>query len=179
MSAMGASSAAGSEQVYTRLRELAAGYLRRERAGHTLQPTALVHEAFIRLLSSGGIGGMTGRELFCAAARAMRHVLVDSARRHRTLKRTPGPPSATLPPIDDIVAATGLSGVDVIALDQALEHLGQFDPELLTMVELRFFGGLTEEQTARHLGVSTRTVTRSWRFARAWLASQIERGGPR
>jgi RNA polymerase sigma factor (TIGR02999 family) len=165
----------GPDQVYGRLHELAAGYLRRERAGHTLQPTALVHEAFLRLLSSGGIGGMSGRELFCAAARAMRHVLVDSARRHRAAKRTPQG-SGIRTPLDGVVAAYEQSGTDLVALDEALQRLALLDPELLTMVELRFFGGLTEEQTARHLGVSARTVARSWKFARAWLASQLNGG---
>ena len=168
-------SALGPEQVYSRLRELAAGYLRRERAGHTLQPTALVHEAFVRLLSSGGIGGLNGRELFCIAARAMRHILVDSARSRRAVKRTPA--GVAIPQPEEVVGPEPAGATDLLALDEALERLGQMDPELLTLVELRFFGGLTEEQTARHLGISARTVGRSWRFAGAWLAAQL--GGRR
>jgi RNA polymerase sigma-70 factor (ECF subfamily) len=166
----------GPEHVYARLRELAAGYLRRERPGHTLQPTALVHEAFLRLLSSGGMGGMAGRDLFCAAARAMRHVLVDSARRHRALKRGAGQACSDRVPIDEVVSLYERSGTDLLALDEALDRLGAIDPELLVLVELRFFGGLTEEQAARHLGVSSRTVARSWKIARAWLSAQLELG---
>lgn len=174
MSSVQTNSAGDPSQVYVRLRELAAGYLRRERPGHTLQPTALVHEAFLRLLSSGGVGGMSGRDLFCAAARAMRHVLVDSARRHRAVKRGAGTPAnSQRVPLDEVVSLYEESGTDLVALDEALERLGEIDPELLTMVELRFFGGLTEEQAARHLGVSTRTIGRSWQFARAWLAAQL------
>jgi len=159
------------EQVYTRLRELAAGYLKRERAGHTLQPTALVHEAYLRLLASGGLGGLSGRELVGAAARAMRHVLVDSARRHHALKRQGE--RASLPPALETVARAGVPAGDLVALDEALDRLGVLDPELLVLIELRFFGGLTENQVAQHLGVSSRTVARSWRFARAWLSAQL------
>ena len=152
----GAPSDGEAPAVYGRLRRLAAAYLRRERRGHTLQPTALVNEAIIRLLGEGS-ADLSGPSLIQAAARAMRHVLVDHARRRRAIKRGPGG-AMRLPLREDLLTEEG-AGVDLLALDEALARLGDADAELLRVVELRFFGGLTEEQTARCLGVSTRTVT--------------------
>jgi RNA polymerase sigma factor (TIGR02999 family) len=163
---------AAAPATYAHLRELAAAYLRRERRSHTLQPTALVHEAIIRLLASDS--SATGGALVQAAARAMRHVLVDHARRHGAVKRGPG--TAERLPLDATLVEHAEGGPDLLALDEALGRLGTHDRELLAIVELRFFGGLTEEQTARCLGVSTRTVTRGWRFARLWLARELAGG---
>jgi RNA polymerase sigma-70 factor (ECF subfamily) len=164
-----------ADSVYAQLRRLAAAYLSEERRGHTLQPTALVNEAIVRLLACGGCGGMETGALIQAAARAMRHVLVDYARRHRAAKRAGGAGSARKDLRDDLRPQPG-PDVDIMALDEALTRLGGVDPELLRIVELRFFGGLTEEQTARCLGVSSRTVTRAWRFARVWLARELSPG---
>jgi RNA polymerase sigma factor (TIGR02999 family) len=120
---------------------------------------------------------MGGRELLCAAARAMRHVLVDAARRHRALKRNAdGAAALAIWPDDGAPQSPARDEEDLLALDRSLYRLGEIDSELLTMVELRFFGGLSEDQTARYMGVSTRTVRRSWRFARAWLAAQLAEG---
>ncbi len=160
--------------VYAQMHRLAAAYLRGERRAHTLQPTALVNEAVLRLLASGEADGMEARGLIQAAARAMRHVLVDSARRHRAAKRTG---SAVREELRDDLLPIPAPGLDLMALDEALVRLGEVDPELLQIVELRFFGGLTEEQAARCLGVSSRTVTRAWRFARLWLAHELSPGG--
>jgi RNA polymerase sigma-70 factor (ECF subfamily) len=159
--------------VYTELRQLAAAYLRDERPAHTLQPTALVNEAVLRLLSSGEAEGMEARALIRAAARAMRHVLVDHARRRNAAKRNGSLAREELR--EDMVLGT-VRGLDMMALDEALVRLGELDPELLQIVELRFFGGLTEEQAARCLGVSPRTITRAWRFARLWLAHELSAG---
>jgi len=162
---------AAAPAVYDHLRELASAYLRRERRAHTLQPTALVHEAIIRMLASEPPS--QGPALIQAAARAMRHVLVDHARRHGAAKRNSGGERV---PLDDSLRAEQGNGLDLLALDEALARLGEHDPELLRIVELRYFGGLTEEQTARCLGVSARTVTRAWRFARVWLADALAPG---
>jgi RNA polymerase sigma factor (TIGR02999 family) len=164
-----------ADSVYAQLRRLAAAYLSDERRGHTLQPTALVNEAIVRLLACGECEGMETGELIQAAARAMRHVLVDYARRHHAAKRGAG--SAREELRDDLRPQPG-PDVDIMALDEALTRLGGVDPELLRIIELRFFGGLTEEQTARCLGVSSRTVTRAWRFARVWLARELSPGDP-
>jgi RNA polymerase sigma factor (TIGR02999 family) len=159
--------------VYGQLRRLAAAYLRREPRGHTLQPTALVNEALVRLLGQGS-QDLNGPALIQAAARAMRHVLVDHARRKHALKRGPG--ESMRLPIQEDEWVVESSSLDMLALDEALHRLGQTDPQLLQLVELRFFGGLTEEQTGRCLGVSTRTVTRGWGFARLWLARELSKG---
>jgi RNA polymerase sigma factor (TIGR02999 family) len=161
--------------TYAQLRRLAAAYLSGERPGHTLQPTALVNEAIVRLLVSGEAGAMETGALIQAAARAMRHVLVDHARRHHAAKRGGGS-NARREELREDMTPQGAPGLDIMALDEALTRLGAVDPDLLRIIELRFFGGLTEEQTARCLGVSPRTVTRAWRFARVWLARELSPG---
>jgi len=156
--------------AYQRLRALAAEYLRRQRPGHTLQPTALVHEAYARLLRSGRFENMAPGPFMVVAARAMRSVLIDHARKRTALKR--GGPSHR-EPLDDVVDLYEQSAVDLIALDDALSRLARIDAEQVRVIELRFFGGLTEEETAETLGISARTVGRVWRRARAWLRREM------
>jgi RNA polymerase sigma factor (TIGR02999 family) len=135
---------------------------------HTLQPTALVHEAWMRLTG----GHFIDREHFAAvAAKAMRSVLVDHARRRGTLKRGGGRVRAEL---DGVLALFHERSPDLLALDDALRRLGENDPELARIVELRFFGGLSIEETARVLASSTASVTRGWRVARMWLVRELE-----
>jgi RNA polymerase sigma-70 factor, ECF subfamily len=156
--------------VYEELRLIANGYLRGEGHGHTLQPTALVHEAWIRLIGGSGPPQMRDRGHFVAlGARAMRNVLVDHYRARGALKRDGGERLA----LDQVTAFVEENGVDVVGLHEALEKLESFDPELGRLVELRFFGGLTIEQTSEVLELSTPTVERHWRIARMWLRERL------
>jgi RNA polymerase sigma-70 factor, ECF subfamily len=160
--------------VYQELRRLAASYLRRERPGQTLQPTALVHEAYMRLMKDRP-DRWQNRAHFCAiAAHSMRQVLIERARARGAIKRGGGGPRITL---DDALVAGGERSIDLLALDQALERLAAMDPEQARLVELRFFGGLTVEETAEALDMSPATVKRHWTVARAWLARELE-GSP-
>jgi RNA polymerase sigma-70 factor, ECF subfamily len=160
--------------VYQELRRLAASYLRRERPGQTLQPTALVHEAYMRLMKDRP-GRWQNRAHFCAiAAHSMRQILIERARARGAIKRGGGGPRITL---DDALVAGGERSIDLLALDQALERLAAMDPEQARLVELRFFGGLTVEETAEALDMSPATVKRHWTVARAWLARELE-GSP-
>ena len=155
--------------VYGELRKIAAAYLRRERPGHTLQPTALVHEAYLRL--AGQVVRCEGRtHFFAIAAHLMRQILVDYARQHRAAKRGGGNKVAL-----DEAAAAGEAPVelDLIALDQALDKLAQLDPRQGRIVEMRFFGGLTEDEIAEVLEVSPITVKRDWRMAKTMLYAQL------
>jgi RNA polymerase sigma-70 factor (ECF subfamily) len=157
--------------VYDELRALAARCLRRERADHTLQPTALVHEAYLKLVDQAAVAGK-GREHFVGiAARAMRQVLVDHARRHSAAKRGGGRRRIML---DSSVASEKQDPVDLLALDEALERLSALDERQGRIVELRFFGGLTTKEAAELLGVSLSTVEADWRMARAWLHRALE-----
>jgi RNA polymerase sigma factor (TIGR02999 family) len=159
--------------VYQELRRVAAGYLRRERPGQTLQATALVHEAYVRLLREQQVSWQN-RAHFCAiAANSMRQILVERARARNAAKRGGGLHRITL---DDAVAPAPLdeAGVDVDALDEALTRLATLDPQQARLVELRYFGGLTIEETAEVLGVSPATVKRSWVVAKAWLRKELE-----
>jgi len=158
-------------QQYGRLRALAAAYIARERRAHTLQPTALLHEGLARLLGNAGRIPSESGPLVLAVARAMRLVLVDHARRRSAVKRGRG---YVRIPLDDVRARDTGDVLDLVALDHALERLAVKDPALARIVELRFFGGLTEPQIAALDGVSTRTITRAWAFARLWLAREIE-----
>jgi RNA polymerase sigma-70 factor (ECF subfamily) len=161
--------------VYQELRRLAASYLRRERPGQTLQPTALVHEAYLRLLKDRP-DRWQNRAHFCAiAAHSMRQILIERARARGALKRGGGGPRVTL---DEALIAGGERSIDLVALDEALERLAQFDPEQARLVELRFFGGLTVEETAEAMDISPATVKRHWAVARAWLARELEGGAP-
>jgi RNA polymerase sigma-70 factor, ECF subfamily len=157
--------------VYDELRKLADHYLSKERADHTLQPTALVHEAYLRL---SGIRNMELRNrahFYGAAAQVMRRVLVDHARQRRALKR--GGPSAVSVPFDEAIDTPIEAGVDLLALDEALAGLEQIAPARARVVELRYFGGLSVEETAEYLDVAPATVKRHWAFARAWLFSRL------
>jgi RNA polymerase sigma-70 factor (ECF subfamily) len=157
--------------VYQELRRLAASYLRRERPGQTLQPTALVHEAYLRLMKDRP-DRWQNRAHFCAiAAHSMRQILIERARARGALKRGGAHPRVTL---DEALVAGGERSFDFVALDQALERLNALDPEQARLVELRFFGGLTIDETAEAMQISPATVKRHWTVARAWLARELE-----
>jgi RNA polymerase sigma factor (TIGR02999 family) len=157
--------------VYAELRRRAAAYLRRERGGHTLQPTALVHEAYLRLMKDRP-ERWQNRAHFCAiAAHSMRQILIERARARGALKRGGAQPRITLH--EGIVAGESRP-IDLVALDDALERLEKLDAEQARLVELRFFGGLTIEETAEAMGISPATVKRHWTVARAWLARELE-----
>jgi RNA polymerase sigma factor (TIGR02999 family) len=157
--------------VYDELRQLAAGLMRREGAGHTLQPTALVHEALLRLLGSDGLSEARDRaHLFAAAARAMRHILVDHARRHAAAKRGGGRESV---PLDEGVAYVTTPSMDLLALHDALDQLAALNERQARVVELRFFGGFTVEEIADQLQLSVATVEGDFRKARAFLHSRL------
>jgi RNA polymerase sigma-70 factor (ECF subfamily) len=157
--------------VYQELRRLAASYLRRERPGQTLQPTALVHEAYLRLMKDKP-DRWQNRAHFCAiAAHSMRQILIERARARDALKRGGGGPRVTL---DEALVAGGERTIDLVALDEALERLAAIDAEQARLVELRFFGGLTVEETAEAMNISPATVKRHWTVARAWLARELE-----
>ena len=157
--------------VYQELRRLAASYLRRERQGYTLQPTALVHEAYLRLLKDKP-GRWENRAHFCAiAAHSMRQILIERARARDAKKRGGERHRVTL---DEGLVAGGGRSIDLLALDQALERLAALDAEQARLVELRFFGGLTVEETAEAMSISPATVKRHWTVACAWLARELE-----
>jgi len=151
--------------VYRELRRRAAGYLRQERADHTLQPTALVHEAYLRLIGQDRMAWQNRAQFLGVAAQMMRRILVDHARSRRATKR----PGALKVVLDDRIGATRPRDFDLLALDEALDDLATFDPQLGRIVELRYFGGLSETEVAEVLSMSRSTVTREWQTARAWL----------
>jgi RNA polymerase sigma factor (TIGR02999 family) len=156
--------------VYQELRRLAASYLRRERPGQTLQPTALVHEAYLRLLKDRP-DRWQNRAHFCAiAAHSMRQILIEKARARDALKRGGGGPRVTL---DEALVGGGELSIDLVARDEARERLAAIDAGQARLVELRFFGGLTVEETAEALHISPATVKRHWTLARAWLAREL------
>jgi RNA polymerase sigma-70 factor (ECF subfamily) len=161
--------------VYDELRRQAAAYLRRERAEHTLQPTALVHEAYLRLVGQQRIVWQNRAHFFGLAAQMMRRILVDHAKGRRRGKRFGGAVRVTL---DDRVGAVTPRDHDLLALDRALEQLTAVDPQQGRIVELRYFAGLSEAQVAAVLGVSRSTVTREWQIAKGWLYRRVttERG---
>ena len=159
-------------RVYDDLRRLATSYLRRERVDHTLQPTALVHEAYLRLAVQNGVSWRNREHFISVAAQMMRRVLVDHARGHTRDKRGGGLKLA-IAEIDHVVQA---EGDDLVALDEALRRLARLHPQKGRVVELRFFGGLSIEETAGVLQISGSTVERDWKFARAWLARELNRG---
>lgn len=159
------------EQLYAELRHLAAHYLGGERAGHTLQPTALVHEAYLRL-SAADIVGADAARFRALAARVMRHVLVDHAAARAADKRGGGRTLMSLTPDGPATPAVEL---DVQALDEALNRLAAMDERKARVVELRFFGGLTAEEAARELDVSLSTIEADWRMAKAWLRAELKR----
>ena len=159
--------------VYADLRRVAAGYMRREGAGHALQPTALVHEAYVRLIDQKQVKWRNRAHFFGVAAGLMRRILVDHARRRRAEKRGGDWERVTL--TGDEVATDAHKEIDVLALDEALERLAEFDPQQERIVELRYFGGLTIEETAEIVGISAATVVREWTIAKAWLRADLSR----
>lgn len=163
--------------VYDELRRLADSYLRRERDSHTLQPTALVHEAFLRLLGQPPQLAETESRahFFGIAAQVMRQVLVDHARAHAAAKRGGAWQRISLTAAQ-CAAADDPHEIELLALDQALTRLAAFDPQLARLVELRYFADLTIAETAQVLGVSSATVKREWQTARTWLQRELRRG---
>ena len=163
-------------QVYGELRRLAAHYMRSERGNHTLQPTALVNEAYTRLIQQPQIPWQSRAHFFATASHLMRHILVDHARARRAGKRGGVQQQVTL---DDALLPsperTPEHTIDVLILDEALENLAQFDPRQARIVELHFFGGLTFTEIALVLKVTERTVKRDWSMARAWLKGELSK----
>ena len=152
--------------VYDELRRLAAARMAREMAGQTLQPTALVHEAWVRLVEDGSRTWENRAHFFAAAAEAMRRILIERARRRSRLKHGGGQERLNL---DDLDVAAALPDDKILLMDEALERLKAEDPETAKVVVLKFFGGLTNEEIVRILGTSDRTVRRQWTYAKAWL----------
>jgi len=159
--------------VYSELHGIAARQMRRERADHTLNATALVHEVYLKLMDQNQISWQNRAHFFAIAARAMRQVLISYARKHNAEKRGGGTPNTLL---DGKEIALGERADELIALDEALTHLASFDERLAQVVEYRFFGGLTIEETAAVLDVSTMTVKRDWNKAKAWLYRELHAG---
>jgi len=158
--------------VYQELRRQAAGYLRRERRDHTLQPTALVHEAYLRLVGQDRVSWQNRAQFYGLAARMMRRILVDHARRHRAEKR---PGVALQVAWDDGMQRVEPRSCELLALDQALAELTTIDARQGQIVEMRYFGGLSEQAVAEVLSVSRQTVTREWQLAKAWLQRRLTR----
>lgn len=156
--------------VYRQLRRSAAAYLRRERADHTLQPTALVHEAYLRLVGQDRVAWQNRGHFFGIAAQMMRRILVDCARERQAAKR---PGAGLRVALDERIGAVMPPDVEVLLLEQALEELTALDQRQGQIVELRYFGGLSESEVAEALSVSRSTVTREWQMARAWLYRRI------
>ena len=161
-------------QVYDELRHVASGLMRRERVDHTLSPTAVVNEAVIRLLGEAVFDRAADRSyLFASAARAMREVLIDHARRRAADRRGGGRRRV---PLDAVVDYFQGQGLDLVAVHEALDRLAERDGRQAQIMTLRYFGGMTVPEVATALGVSTVTVERDWRLARAWLAGQLGGG---
>jgi len=158
--------------VYDELRRVAHHHLKNERPEHTLQSAALVNEAYLRLVGQDPPELESRAHFFAVAAQLMRQILVDYARRHRASKRGGGACMLTL---DDAVALPQRKNVDVVALDDALNSLAEADPRQSRVVELRFFAGLSLEETSKAMGIATATVQRDWTAARAWLHREISR----
>ena len=159
--------------LYDELRQQAAHHVRRQRSGDALRTTALVHEAFMRLASARKVEWQDRHHFLAVAARTMRRVLVDMARAQHAGKRGP---DAVHVALESNIEAGGPSPFDLVALDRALETLAKFDARKVRVVELRFFGGLTVEETAQVLEVSADTVARDWRMARTWLLRELSGG---
>lgn len=154
--------------VYDELRRLAAHLLRREQAGHTLQPTALVHEAYLRMVDQTRVDWQSRAHFLALAAQMLRRVLVDHARTKHRVKRGSGRVVLSLKEVPGPAP-----NLDVVALDEALSELARIDPQQSRIVELRFFAGVSIEETAASLGISPATVKRDWAVARAWLYRQL------
>jgi RNA polymerase sigma factor (TIGR02999 family) len=158
------------EAAYQELRRLAAWHLQGERPGHTLQPTALVNELYIKLFTGESVDWQNRAHFFAVAAQQMRRLLIDHARARMAAKRGGGDVRLSLSEIDGLTAARE---EDLIELDLALRRLGELDERSASVVELRFFGGLTEKEAAEVLGISVATLKRDWDLARAWLTAEL------
>lgn len=158
--------------VYNELRRLASNYLRRERASHTLQPTALVNEAYLKLVDQRNAKWQNRAHFFGISAQLMRRILVDHARQHQAAKR--GGTNQQRLSITSAEQVAKQPEIDLLALNEALDELAKMDKQQGQIVELKFFGGLSIEETAEVLGVSHATVERDWKMARAWLRRQLE-----
>ena len=157
--------------IYDELRRLAGSYLRRERSDHTLQPTALVHEAYMKLIDQRQVKWQNRAHFFGIAAQVMRRILMDHARKHLANKR--GGDAEILPLEEEIFVVSPDKSNELLALDEALERLAKMDPPKARVVELRYFGGLSIEETAEVMGISVPTVNPHWKFAKAWLHSEL------
>jgi RNA polymerase sigma-70 factor, ECF subfamily len=156
--------------LYPEFRRLARRHMRRERAGHSLHTTALVHEAYLRLVDYTRVKPESRLHFFAIAAQAMRRILVERARRGRTARRGSGAPHV---PLADEAAGADTRAAHLLALDEALARLAQLDARKAQVVELKYFGGLTIDETAAVVGISTPTVEREWRAARLWLYQEL------
>jgi RNA polymerase sigma factor (TIGR02999 family) len=156
--------------VYDELRKVAARHLRRQRPGHTLQTTALVNEAYLRLIDSSQVQWQNRAHFFAVSATLMRRILVDFARERQNLKRGGGAEQVSL---DEALVVAPERSADLLALDEALTRLAKLNPRQAQVVEFRYFGGLSEEETAEALKVSLRTVQRDWNLARLWLYREL------
>jgi RNA polymerase sigma factor (TIGR02999 family) len=156
--------------VYEELHRLARRYMSRERKGHTLQTTALINEAYVRLVDQKNVHWANRSHFFAISAQIMRRILIDHARRHAYAKRGGGAQQVSL---DEALAVTNGIGSELLRLDEALKILAEMDPRRSQVVELRYFGGLNNEEIAGVLHISENTVTRDWNMARAWLYQQL------
>lgn len=156
--------------VYPELRRIAAHYMRQERPAHTLRTTGLVHEVYVRLFGRGGLRWQNRAHFFAAVAREMRHILVEHARARNRKKR---PEGNMLVSLNDVDVAASERPEDLVALDEALSRLEQIDPRASRVVELRFFTGLSERETAEAMNISISTLKRDWDFAKVWLFDQL------
>jgi RNA polymerase sigma factor (TIGR02999 family) len=157
--------------VYAELRRQASHYLRRERAGHTLQTTALIHEAYLKLVDQRAVNWQNRAHFFGITAQMMRRILVDYAKARHREKR--GGIGENLPLEQAALVVSGENSIDLVALDEALTRLSEFDERHARIVELRYFGGLSIEETAEALGISPATVKSDWKSAKAWLYQEI------
>jgi RNA polymerase sigma factor (TIGR02999 family) len=160
--------------VHAELRRIAHRFMRKERAGHSLQTSALINEAYLRLIDAHNVDWQNRAHFFAISASLMRRILVDFARARQNLKR--GGPAQQVS-LDEALVVTQARGADLVALDDALTALSQLDPRQSKVVELRFFGGLTEEETAEVLGVTSRTVRTDWSMAKVWLLRELSKSG--
>jgi len=161
--------------IYNELHHLASSYLRRERPDHTLQTTALVHEAYLRLVDQKDVHWKSRDHFFAVAAQAMRRILVDYARRHRAVKRGGSLPKVAL---EETVAFSEEQFENLLMLDPLLTRLASIDPQEVRIIELRFFGGLSVEETAAVMNISPTTVKREWNVAKKWLAREMQKAKP-
>lgn len=161
--------------VYDELHRLARRYMSRERKGHTLQTTALIHEAYVRLVDQRNVHWANRSHFFAISAQIMRRILIDHARRHAYAKRGGGAQQVSL---EEVAAVAPDQGREMVRLDEALKSLAEMDPRRSQVVELRYFGGLNNEEIAGVLHISENTVTRDWNMARAWLYQQLAGSSP-